>query len=242
MPLYQPEALSGVNFFSADGDRGQGTLFEDFLKDVVAANLWEHVFSGTGAVASSVNVGVNSASKCLGVMQLSTGTTAAGICAILCSTVGTIFGYAHFNLEWRIQLPTLSTAAQEYDAYIGFSDNSGAAGVGLNGVYFWYDRNTSANWRISCISNGTATTTTTSTAVVAGSYIKFGIDVAADASVANFYIDDVNVGNITTNIPTAPPGVTRCGAAIKIEKQAGTTASLMQTDYCLLQYQYTTPR
>jgi hypothetical protein len=222
------------------GDRSHGVLFDDFLKDAVASNQWEDFVSGTGAAATSVATGVNPTDRALGVEQLSTGTTTGGICSLLCSTQSTLFGYASFSLEWRIQVPTLSTSSQEFDVYAGFSDNAGVTGAGTDGAYFWYNRNVSVNWQFSCINNGTPTTAPSAVAVTAGQWYKLRIDVAANGSIVNFYIDDVNVGSTILNIPT---GVGRVfGPAIKIEKSAGTNARLLLLDYMLLNYEITTQR
>jgi hypothetical protein len=82
--------------------------------------------------------------------------------------------------------------------------------------------------------------TTTGTVVTAGQWYKLAVEVNAAGTLVTYYIDDVSVGTIATNIPT---GVGRTfGPAVKIEKSAGTTARTFLIDYCQYFYHLTTSR
>ena len=202
---------------------------------------WVTWLSGTGAQSQESTLGINSTDKCIGVFDLQTGTTSTGRCAITIGDDQIIFGFAEFVTEWRVVVTTLSTAAQEYNVYIGFIDNNQAIGEPVDGVYFKYDRNTSANWIITTSNNSTRTNTTTSVAVTATTpFQKLKIVVNNTGTSAQFFIDGVSVGTIATNIPTGAGRQTGLGA--KIEKQAGTTNRQLNMDYVSLEYTFAVSR
>jgi len=115
-------------------------------------------------------------------------------------------------------------------------DNS-AAGDQTDGVYFQYDESTSANWRICSIQGGTPTKTTTGTAVVAGAFIKLGIQCVPGT--ATFFVNGVSVGTVVTNLPGAGQFF---GPIFKIEKTVGGTAHQLEVDYFSLDIKIGTVR
>jgi hypothetical protein len=217
------------------------TEFDDFFGDN-SANVgifrlgWDKDITGTAAAVNTSSVGDNTTDKALGVITIETGTTTTGNAGIDRSGLGVVFGYSAWFMEWRVQLNTLSTAAQEYAFRVGFIDNF-TGGDATDGVYFEYARGSSVNWRICTSNNSTQTKTNTSVAVAAGStgaWVKLGIQINAAGTSVNYYINGVNVGNITTNIPTGAARQTLIGAMIA--KSAGTTNRIAYLDYYRAKY------
>ena len=161
-----------------------------------------------------------------GVIQFGTGTTATGR-AGLSLGVATVMPTGTVIYETLIMFPTLSVAAQEYTGIVGMSDTQTA--LPNNGVYFIYDRLTAGSnvLRIATAAGGTRTITNTSTTLVAGTWYKLKIIAALSGTRhADYYINGVLAGTISTNIPTLVTGI-----RAQLLKSVGTTASTMQVDY-----------
>ncbi len=147
--------------------------------------------------------------------------------------------------EWLVDVPTLSTAAQEYVLYIGYGDQTATALDEQDGVYFLYDRTVGVNWQCKTASNNTRTIVDSGTAVAAATFVKLGIEINAAATSCSFFIDGVIVPTagmpITTNIPT---GAGReMGFAARFQKTVGTTATAgLEIDRFRQLFMSTTPR
>jgi hypothetical protein len=210
------------------------TLFreDDFTSSTNTGVLnWLATVNGAGASIAPSTVGVDTVpGDAAGVFALTTGTNNSGNATL--STYASAMKVGTFDntiMEWRIMLQTLSTAAQEYRVSFGWLDNPGS-GDEVDGVYFEYDRATAGDfWRICTSNNSVRTKTTTSTAVAnLTTFSRFRIETQR-ANSASFYIDDVLVGTISTNLPTGAGRMT--GWGIKIVKSVGTTARLVYADY-----------
>ncbi len=192
-------------------------LYDDFM----CFNAWSkgNNFSGTGAgyaFIASIDKDHN------GVMAIITGTTATGWSSFSTTANSLKFSSVATELtvyEAVIRTDVLSTATQEYIVYFGLGDNIAANTEPTNGAYFKYVRTTSVNFQICTASAGTRTITTTSNAVPASTYARYKIVVAGNSS-ATFYINDVLIGTIATNINTTNP----LACFLKIVKTAGTTS------------------
>jgi hypothetical protein len=172
--------------------------------------------------------------------------------------------------EWVGGFPTLSTAGEEYSFIVGFwdtvnsinevdgcyflYDRSGGAtdpgtgdATGTPGDY----------WQIWCASNSTRTgykldTTSnaedsfarvisTVAAVTWPSTNVYRLKVVLEGTTkARFYINNVEVGRITTNIPSTTSRLT--GSGFQIRKSAGTTARTADTDFTRLAYTMSSAR
>jgi hypothetical protein len=213
------------------------SLFDDFLDTLnVGALGWTATTSGGGAAIASVTT--NSDGNHPGIKQMTTGPTATGRCTYDLSLDGMAYPLASGELDYEtlILIPTLSTAAQRYVLYVGFGDVS-AAGDQTDGVYFEYDEATSANWRIVGAQGGTRTKTTTATAVVAAAFIR--LRMVCVPGTATFFVNNTQVGTITTNLPGAGQFF---GPIFKLEKTVGGTARTLEIDYFSLNIKPGTPR
>ncbi|CAM6005995.1 unnamed protein product [Sphagnum balticum] len=118
---------------------------------------------------------------------------------------------------------------------MGFSDTT-AWNAGGNRMTLLYEYELSNNWVLNTFKTGTATQTTSSTAVTTGWH---HVKVMCDATGANVYgyVDGVLVATNTTNIPTAlvPP-------MCSYRKTLGSSAMNIGIDYISIKQAFTTAR
>lgn len=196
-----------------------------------------------------------------GVVQISTASSASGLVNMSTSFAFVDFNNnTTTTFEWVGGFPTLSDGTQSYAALVGFYDTSNINPT--DGCYFLYDSEgaqttpgtgdsdtTSGNWKIMSAENntrsgyeldGTASEdsfTTVASSVGALTWPSTNVYklkvVAENDDKCRFYINDVEVGRITTNIPGG--SLARSTAAgFSIIKSAGSTARTMDTDFTRL--------
>lgn len=191
-----------------------------------------------------------------GIIEMASGTTATGKLAIHTSPNAINFGDGSWSFKWIGGVATLSAAAQEYGAIIGFYDTDTSLNQ-VDGCYFLYDRLNAATsgpnagnasklscW---CVQNSTRTTflmdgstvsnesfTTVNAPVAAVSWpstnvLKLEVRMIGTTR-AEFWVNDVKSCDINTNIPSGATRLT--GAGVMGLKSAGTTSTTMlDTDY-----------
>lgn len=202
---------------------------DEFLASITAGKLgWIVTTSGSGASGQLGVYGVNGTEKALGVLQLDTGTTATGR-ATLNRSINTVqMGYCSFEQVWRLAVEELSTPTERFTVYCGFIDNTGS-GDHSDGVYFRYrDDLNSGQWQCVC-REGTIETVVDTSVIVNTVYNIFRIVVNSNATQAMFYINDVLVATINSNLPSTQGNLTGVGA--KIEKSVGSTQRNISIDY-----------
>lgn len=107
----------------------------------------------------------------------------------------------------------LSNGTNSYTLRFGFMDDVG--GDPPDGVYFRYTHSVnSGNWQGRARSNNSESVVNLDTPPITSGWQKLRVVVNADASRADFYIDGVNKGNVTSNIPSAAGRETAIGASI----------------------------
>jgi len=178
---------------------------------------WSRTTVGSGASFASGTTGATADRS--NIYVASTGTTATGAAALLTANSSVWFGGGTWVFHELVYIPTLSDGTQTFAARWGFLDVGNAAPV--DGVYFQHD-STTGNWRICASDNSVRTETTSSSAISAGTWYRLTIVVNAAASSAEFFVDGVSIGTVTTNIPAASGRVT--GVGMSLIKSAGTTA------------------
>ncbi|HJQ08957.1 MAG TPA: hypothetical protein VJ836_05755, partial [Candidatus Saccharimonadales bacterium] len=220
---------------------------EDFMTNGAAsdmgANGWDGEQIGTGASVDNITTTFSGRP---GIVELTTGTTTTGRASIHISVDGggnwePIIISGGDEIEFAINIPTLSDVSggtNEYDIRAGLCDNS--SGDCVDGVYFEYNRDTSANWIIGASSNTTNRSETTTSTAVATGWHRFKMVVNSSASSIEYFIDGVSVGTISTaaNLPT-----TRATSPMfHIIKEAGATARTIMIDYIQIRNTFTTRR
>lgn len=205
--------------------------------DVAATN------SGTGAASATT---ATDATTRIGLLRTTTGTTATGRSYVNTAASVLRLGGATWVYETHINIATLSNGTERYQALFGFFDTYTAANQ-VDGVYFLYDDGgvstgsaASANWQLVTTSNSSRTFSTSSTAVANATWVKLRIEINGAANRADFFIDGVNVGNSTANIPTGSGR--ELGFGWGMIKSIGTTARTMDVDYLMAQAELTTAK
>jgi hypothetical protein len=149
-------------------------------------------------------------------------------------------GYCSFDQNWRIALEEISSPTERFVFYAGFIDNVGASGDHTDGVYFRYrDDINSGNWQCVC-REGSIETAVDTTVAANTVYNIFRILVNEAATQANFFINDVLVGTINSNLPSTPGNLT--GIGVKLEKLIGTTQRNVSIDYFTQKSEWSTER
>lgn len=186
-----------------------------------------------------------------GVAQLKTGTTATGVAGIHIGEPiyesSLVVGGGVISYKTSINIGTLSTASERF--WVGVGYNNGVfMNVGLsNAICFIYDEggvitgNTaSPNWKIVTCNSSVRTFTDTGVAVSAGAWVKLEILINAAATSVEFFINNVSVGTISTNIPS---GISKAMIINnQILKTIGTTSRNLYMDYVAYKQTFTTPR
>lgn len=209
------------------------SLFDDWISGSGAGNLgWTQNVVGGGSTDGIVDASANNAP---GVLFTRAGGAAARTSTRHLGLNTFILGGGQLAFEYRVQVPILSTAAQEFFGRWGMGDIAGLDHV--NGFYFEYNRLTSANWLIKTANASTRTTTITSIPLSAATYYRIRAVVNAAGTSIEYFINDVSVGTITTNIPTLA-----IGPVISSERSAGGTVRDIYTDFFKLKQRFTTPR
>lgn len=188
-------------------------FIDTFVNGLLASQGWSiAALSGTYAqIAPPVAGGRNGV---IGVINLTTGTSTTG-------RVGSILGANLLRFEsgntytmWcRFLGGALSDANDAYRFHVGFIDSNNATET-RDGAYFEY-LYPQANWKCKTASNNSRTTVVSSVPVQNTAWIDLKVHVDGTAGVATFYIDDVLVATISTNVPAGNGRETSVGFSIK---------------------------
>lgn len=218
------KSLDGLGYSQAGRSLKTWWYYSDFYENnVTAPNIWGAWAAGVGA-AYGKTATVNTR---IGIVSCSTGTTAAGTSGMYSDVASMIFGAGSYVFETEFYLYNLSTAIEEYMYLFGFGDLMNAEPN--NGVYFKYNRVAGVNWFLSTADAGARTNTDSGIAVTAGAWIKLKVVVNATGTLASYYINEILVGTVNTNIPVAAGRTV--GSLWNILKTVGITPRLFLVDW-----------
>jgi hypothetical protein len=208
-------------------------------------SMTEHFFWGLNGIITGGNIGIlgltvgitgtsvgaqtaNATANNPGAISLTTGTTATGRVNLRGNTAGILFDIASgsWTIEQTVRLPVLSNGTEAFMVWAGFGDSSTST-IHVDGVYFYYDQ-TFTTWQCVCRSNNVQTIVSSSVTVATNVFQSLKIIVTNNTQ-ALFYIDDVLVATITTNIPSGSGRET--GISIAIVKTVGITPRLLDLDF-----------
>lgn len=196
------------------------------------------VVAGTGAAVSILTTAGNG-TEAVGIMNLNTGTDSNGRAAGR-SALGQLQpGKGKLYYAARVYIDSLSDGTNAYHLRLGFGDTDNADHN--YGVYFEYDQTQSTQWRCCTSANGTRTKVNSGVTASFNNYHVLGIEIAANRSSAKFYINDVLVATITTNIPGEWAWETH-GYGAWLVKTLGTQSRFVQVDYQGFRLERTTNR
>lgn len=203
----------------------EASLFwADFISGSVTANGLTNNNSGSGAGTRQMWEFVTNASNSQGVLELGTGTTATGFCSVNTGNNAIHTSNSAIDFMVRVQMWTISAAADEYTVNAGLANDVTSTGRGASEITFRYDRVAhGANWQCVTRASSTETVTDSGVAVTASAtganmqVLRFVMNEAGTS--VDFTIDGADVATNTTNIPNA-----RLGYGIEIEASAYTSS------------------
>lgn len=208
-------------------------IWDDWISGTSGGNLGWTIFTNSGTVGANITAADGDH---MGLVRLGSATTATSAPTIsLGSGTSIILGNHSLTTEWLAQIPTLSTALEEYTIRFGLHSSVSSAAPS-HAVIFEYDRTQSVNWRLRAIAGGSSTVTTSSTIVSNGVWTKFKIVINSDGTLATFYINDVSIGTVTTNIPVG--NTQAVSPAFQLVKSVGTTDRIAFIDWFYLKMIY----
>jgi hypothetical protein len=207
------------------------TLFEDFLAGTANGNNnFTSTTAGGGTVAVTTDV-----AQLAGAMGAST-LTAAAVNAEAGSRLGRFavgLGGGAIVVEWRVQLPLLPTAGEDFTFRCGLN-NVDLFTAPPEAFQFLLDRSVNGdNWIAQAIVGGVSVSANTTTPAVAGTFVKLRVEIDAVADVAVFLVDGVQVASLSLTSLPARTQTTRCGPAAQVKKLVGTTAREAVLDWCI---------
>lgn len=216
----------------SDARRGVPPLREDWISTTPAGQLgWSTATIGGGSSAQIANALADASHD--GIVELDTGATATGLCALYLGVDGIVTPAAGGVIvaEAAVQFPTLSTAAQEYISRLLLGDSLLAADH-TDGIYFEYNRAFTGNFWVCKAANGVPpgnrAIAITTVPVAAGVWYRLRVIITPTSAI--FYIDDTLVATLLANIPAG--SAQRYAPNLKIQKTAGVlTASNVLIDY-----------
>lgn len=180
---------------------------EEFLMDLsftLICNGWRIQKTATGAVAMGAGVAGHPGIIEMGVTAFSDDVVLRKG-ALNAAINSVVMGGGVIQLDWIVNIPTLSDGTDNSIMYFGFqTTTTGTVSAGTDAIVFQYDHATSTNWR--------GLTTASSTTTVASGGTNVAVDtnwthlqmiINAAATQVDFYVDGVLIGSSTTNIPTA---------------------------------------
>jgi hypothetical protein len=210
--------------------RGIAPMIDDWISLGPAGQLGWSVSNSGAAASSQINNAAADADH-LGIVEVDTGITAAGRSAIYLGTDGIVTPAAGGLIvaEATVQYPVLSDGVNTYISRLLLGDSLVAADH-TDGIYFEYNQAVSGNfWTCKTAAGGVRTTVVTATAIAAGTWYRLrALIIPGAPSQALFYVDDVLVATITTNIPT---GGQRYAPNLRITKTLGATSRSLLVDY-----------
>lgn len=196
------------------------TYFTDFYT-VAADQVCSSQVAGTGAAnaAGAWQFAGNPIGS--GFIRVALGTTAAGRAAWFSTAPTTLYpraGACRYRL--RGGLMNLSDATNTYTARIGMFDVLTAEPT--HGAYFRYTHSVNGGrWQAVCRASNVETAVDTGVAAATGGNGTFEIRFSADGNTVTFFIDDVLVATITTNLPALS---TSMGFGFNFSRSVGTAA------------------
>lgn len=145
-----------------------------------------------------------------------------------------LLGRGMVKSRFRFGFLTLSDAVNTYTVRAGISNGGMVAPT--NGCFFRYTHSVNGGkWEAVCMSGGVETAADTGVLAAVNGFHVFQVEVNAAGTSAGFYIDDVLVATIVSNIPTAAS----VSAAWHMLRSAGTaTVDVLAIDYAWSEWNF----
>lgn len=205
----------GSDFDKCSGAQSTSVYCDGMIASLVGTLASSTIFS-TGAVDDTQ----------IGVIELTTGSTATGTAAIISSVNVTSGGTlqpktsARVVFDCRGRVPTLSTSAQAFTSLCGWIDS----GTPANGFWFSNDSNANTHWMMNV---GSGTQTATTVTVTAGQYYHLVGIKQAGGDCVDFYVDGVQTGTCVGTVATS----TNVMLGAEAKSSVGTTTKNFDLDW-----------
>lgn len=198
-----------------------------FTEDFFSTQGWQGSLIANNSVGTTTTGAGEQDAPGILTCSTTTGTTArAGL--ITNTSTAIRLGANEAIFEWRIRIPTLSDATNNFTVRGGFMSDMG--GDAPNGVFWRYNHGVnSGNWQGVARTNNSESATNFSTAPITTGWQRMTIVVNAAGTLAEFFINGTLVGSVTSNIPTANSREIAIGFGII--KTTGSTARTLLVDY-----------
>jgi len=212
------------------------TQYSDFI-ETPTGGLTASI-AGTAASSQAGTYGLDNAENAKGVVQIDTGTTAAGRAGIG-SALGTQMFVQltdFYRLRMRCALEVLSTAIETFSYYpCAFTNNTAANGFGNQFVGFFYRYDENGGRYQFVVYSGGVLQTSIDTGVLADiDYKVFEITIDGATGEAKGYIDGVLVATVSAGVPAGPGQP--FGFTTKIEKTVGLLQRNADIDWYAFEY------
>ena len=260
-PTHHAEVTSTANGFMSSTDKVfldgvQGQLDNKqpasnprslvyFFDDFIAANLvgtlgWNVINSGAAAsMSTGYTPGLDE--NAFGAWSQNTGTTSTGRSCLSTSSLALKLSQGSLVFSWRVRLQSVSDSTDQFSVFVGIGDNV-TNGDMTDGVYFQYtDSLNGGNWTLKTAQNNTRTAMDSGVAVAAATWYTLRAVINQTATSAQFFINEVSVGTITSNLPGLGSGE-ETGFLAKIVKSNGTNNRILGLDYFYSEYKFSTLR
>jgi hypothetical protein len=210
-------------------------LFDDFIGSTVGDTNWTTAIASGGSIQSAAP----SIGKPQGVILVNIPTTASIGCAIYKQTNGFTFGNGIFTCEFSLLLPVLPSSQNKGTLQAGFG---GQTSLSNNyGIYFEVSNN-NLNWLAVTANAGTRTSVDTGVALAINTWYVCKFIVNAAATSVTFYINNVSVATIITNIPTGYTNISNPNFHFFRPTGSNSIVGQFYLDYYYHNYIFTTSR
>lgn len=209
-------------------------LFDDFIGSTTPMLLgWSQGVLGAGAAVAVDTTLVAPGTP--GVISLSTGTTTTGRSVQFLGTRAIALPGlpGSFQCEWRVRLPVLPTAGDQFFANVGMQDTPNTSTEGVDAVSFRLPTSVvSPNWVAYVRKAGVEASVNTGVPVAINAWTKLRMQTTTTGSL-QFLINNT----VVATIAAASLPVAAMAPAMKIVKSAGANARTLFADYALVHSQ-----
>lgn len=202
----------------------------DFM--LTSAMTYHYAFAGAGPGISTVNTfnSPTSGMRAFGVLAINSGTDQNSRAVFYTGDDDYTTGYAQLDYTTRVRFASVMSSPERWRAYFGFIDMVTLAGEPNDGIFFQTDYTVSTtNWLLRTRNNGAVTTVITTVAISSSNFQKLAFTINSAGTSVTGFIDGVNIGSISTNIPTGAGRQFTGG--VKLEKTMGNTPAIAYIDY-----------
>lgn len=180
--------------------------------------------SGTGAAVT----GTNASFGFPGNRRLATGSTSTGA-ATLSAFKGVVSyaaaRYSHIIAAGMINLPALSDGTNRYTVEVGMNSAPTGTSAIATGCFLRYSDNiNSGKWQLVSANVGSESSADSGVTVAESTSYRYLISLDSGGYEANFFLNGVFVGKVTTNTPGSGEAI---GHRVTIRKSVGTSSSTL---------------